>query len=89
MAHPESSPENWKVYSPKLLQGANLAFEVDDVEGWYRRALERKLVIKHQLEEFNWGQRGFALLEPNDLVLFIYSPLVSGLEASAANLEDG
>jgi hypothetical protein len=47
------------------------------------------MVIKHPLEEFNWGQRGFAVLEPNELVVFIYSPLVEGLEASAANLEDG
>jgi hypothetical protein len=88
MAHPESNPENWKVYSPKLLQGANLAFEVDDVERWYQHALDKNLAIKHPLKEFNWGQRGFALLEPNDLVVFIYSPLVTGIEASAANLEE-
>jgi catechol 2,3-dioxygenase-like lactoylglutathione lyase family enzyme len=88
MAHPETSAGNWKVYSPKLLQGANLAFEVEDVEGWYLRALEKKMAIKHPLEDFNWGQRGFALLEPNNLVVFIYSTLVTGLEASAANLED-
>ena len=87
MAHPTISKESWKVYSGELLQGANLAIEVEDVESWYRRAIEKKMAIKHPLENFNWGQRGFAVLEPNGVVVFLYSPLVSGLEASAANLE--
>lgn len=87
MAHPVTSKESWRVYSGDLLQGANLAIEVEDVEGWYRRAIDKKMSIKHPLENFNWGQRGFALLEPNGMVVFLYSPLVTGLEASVANLE--
>ena len=88
MAHPSIQPDSWKVYSPSLPQGVNLAFEVEDVENWYQRAQTRNLVVQHELAEFNWGQRGFALQEPNGLIVFIYSPIVPGLDASVANLAD-
>lgn len=88
LAHPTRNAESWKVYSPNLPRGVNLALEVDDVDGWYQRALEKDLPVKHEPATFNWGQRGFALLEPNGLVIFLYSPIVSGLEPSAGNLAD-
>ena len=75
MAHPTRDAQAWEVYSPDLSQGVGLAFEVEPVNDWYRRALEKQLPIKKGLADFNWGQRGFALTEPNGLVVFIYSPL--------------
>jgi catechol 2,3-dioxygenase-like lactoylglutathione lyase family enzyme len=86
MAHPTSRLDLWSVYSPNLPQGVNLAFEVEDVKAWFQRAQEKELEIHHELVDFNWGQRGFALREPNGLVVFIYSPIVTGLDASVANL---
>jgi uncharacterized glyoxalase superfamily protein PhnB len=88
MAHPANLPDQWKIYSPSLPQGVNLAFQVEDVDAWYNRVQDKNLELRHELAEFNWGQRGFALKEPNGLVIFIYSPIVAGLDASVANLAD-
>jgi catechol 2,3-dioxygenase-like lactoylglutathione lyase family enzyme len=75
MAHPTTEAEQWVVYPPKLPAGVSLAFEVEDVDEWYQRARAKQLPIKTELADFNWGQRGFALIEPNGLVVFIYKPL--------------
>jgi uncharacterized glyoxalase superfamily protein PhnB len=73
MEHPATRGLEWVVYPPDLPQGVSLAFEVDQVEAWFQRAREKNLPIKTELASFNWGQRGFAVLEPNGLVIFIYS----------------
>ena len=73
MEHPATHGHEWVVYPPDLPQGVSLAFEVDQVEEWYQRVQEKNLPIKTELASFNWGQHGFALLEPNGLVIFIYS----------------
>ena len=73
LEHPTSRGHEWVVYPPVLPIGVSLAFEVDDIELWYQRVRERNLPIKTELASFNWGQRGFALFEPNGLVIFLYS----------------
>ena len=73
MEHPATQGNQWAVYSPDLPQGVGLAFEVENVDELYQRAREKKLPIKTELDNFNWGQRGFAVLEPNGLVVFVYS----------------
>jgi hypothetical protein len=75
MAHPATKGHEWVVYSPDLPKGVGLAFEVENVEEWYQRVRERNLPIKTELARFNWGQHGFAVLEPNGLVIFVYSTI--------------
>ncbi|HEX9333006.1 MAG TPA: VOC family protein [Anaerolineales bacterium] len=77
MEHPATQGSEWVVYPPDLPKGVSLAVEVDNVDEWYERARERKLPIKTELANFNWGQRGFAVFEPNGLVIFVYSIILN------------
>jgi uncharacterized glyoxalase superfamily protein PhnB len=73
MEHPATHGDEWVVYSPDLPKGVGLAFEVENVDELYQRVREKKLPIKTELGDFNWGQHGFAVIEPNGLVIFVYS----------------
>lgn len=50
-----------------------LALEVENMDEFYQHVREKKLPIKAELNNFNWGQRGFAVFEPNGLVVLVYS----------------
>ncbi len=56
-------------------QGVSIGIEVADIEAWYRRACENELEISQELSSFPWGERGFTLVDPNGIGVYIYSVL--------------
>ena len=48
-------------------------FEVDDVDAEYARLTQLGNVAVMPLEDHPWGDRGFAILDPNGIMLYIYS----------------
>ena len=56
--------------------GAGLYFrlEVDDVDKEYERLIGAdKLHVELSLENHGWGDRGFAVKDPNDITVCIYT----------------
>ena len=56
-------------------QGAFMVIEVEDVDAEYRRAVGKGLSIWQELADQEWGHRGFCLVEPNGLVLYLFSEI--------------
>ena len=54
-------------------QGVEIAFEVDDLDAWYRRALEEGLRIRHEPTSYPWGHRSFSVLDPNGIPVIMFS----------------
>ena len=54
-------------------QGVSIGIEVADIETWYRRARENGLEISQDLGTFPWGERGFTLVDPNGIGVYVYS----------------
>lgn len=48
-------------------------FSVDDVDAEYERLTSSGLTPIMPLEDHPWGDRGFAILDPNGISLYIYS----------------
>ncbi len=48
-------------------------FMVDDVDSEYRRLTGAGLVVVVPLEDHPWGDRGFAVQDPNGISLYLYS----------------
>ncbi len=48
-------------------------FAVDDVDQEYKKLTEAGLEPIMPLEDHPWGDRGFAILSPNGVTLYIYS----------------
>lgn len=55
------------------LQGAELAYEVDDVDEWYRRVREKGLPIKGELADKPWGHRSFSVTDPDGIKVILYT----------------
>lgn len=55
------------------LQGGELAYEVDDVDEWYRRVQEEGLPIKGELADKPWGHRSFSVTDPDGIKVILYS----------------
>ena len=55
--------------------GAGLLFNfsVDDVDEEYQKLTQAGLAIVVPLEDHPWGDRGFAIQDPNGISLYIYS----------------
>jgi len=70
--------------SDKPFNGAGLTynFEVEDVDSEYARLTEAGLTTIMPIGDHPWGDRGFALQDPNGVVLYIYTPI----ERSATRL---
>ncbi len=79
LARPEGA-EPAHLWDRRPPQGAFMVIEVDNVDAQYRRALGRGLPIKQELADQEWGHRGFCLLEPNGLVLYLFSPIAERRE---------
>ncbi|MDY7078363.1 MAG: VOC family protein [Chloroflexota bacterium] len=58
-------------YTP--LQGGELAYEVDDVDEWYRRVQEKGLSIRKELTDRPWGHRTFSVTDPDGIKVILYS----------------
>lgn len=63
--------------SDKPFNGAGLTynFEVEDVDSEYARLTEAGLTTIMPIGDHPWGDRGFALQDPNGVVLYIYTPI--------------
>ena len=48
-------------------------FDVDDVDAEYERLMQLGNKPAMPLEDHPWGDRGFAILDPNGIMLYIYS----------------
>lgn len=48
-------------------------FDVDDVDTEYERLIQLGNKPAMPLEDHPWGDRGFAILDPNGIMLYIYS----------------
>ncbi len=59
----------------KLSNGAGLMYNffVNDVDKEYKKLTEAGLPIIVPLENHPWGDRGFAIKDPNGISLYIYS----------------
>lgn len=53
--------------------GLTYNFEVDDVDAEYERLTQLGNVAVMPLGDHPWGDRGFAILDPNGIMLYIYS----------------
>ncbi|MBT8126349.1 MAG: glyoxalase [Gammaproteobacteria bacterium] len=59
----------------QLSSGAGLLFNfsVDDVDEEYQKLTQAGLAVVVPLEDHPWGDRGFAIQDPNGISLYIYS----------------
>ncbi len=48
-------------------------FAVNDVDAEYQKLTDMELDVVVPLEDHPWGDRGFAVLDPNGICLYIYS----------------
>lgn len=53
--------------------GLSCNFSVDDVDAEYERLTAAGLTPVVPLKDHPWGDRGFAILDPNGVTLYIYS----------------
>ena len=53
--------------------GLTYNFCVDDVDAEYQRLTARGLDVVMPIDDHPWGDRGFAISDPNGIVLYIYS----------------
>ena len=53
--------------------GLSCNFSVDDVDAEYKHLTAAGLNPVEPLEDHPWGDRGFAILDPNGVTLYIYS----------------
>ena len=58
-------------YTPP--RGMEVAYEVDDVDEWYRRVREKGLLIRGELADKPWGHRTFSLTDPDGIKVILYS----------------
>jgi catechol 2,3-dioxygenase-like lactoylglutathione lyase family enzyme len=71
--HPSQQPLFQKSFSG---QGIYLTIEVDDVDALYKEMKQRGVAIKIELRDEPWGDRHFAIQDPNGVGIDIvkYSP---------------
>lgn len=53
--------------------GLTYNFQVNDVDREYNRLLKEGLEPKLPIEDHPWGDRGFAIQDPNGIMLYLYS----------------
>jgi catechol 2,3-dioxygenase-like lactoylglutathione lyase family enzyme len=58
-------------YAP--LQAGELAYQVEDVDEWYRRIREKGLPIRGELADKPWGHRTFSLTDPDGMKVILFS----------------
>ena len=72
LALPER-PEEDSAWDQRAPQGVSMVIEIEDVDGLYARAVDRKLPIKESLGDQAWGHRSFTLTDPNDVAIYFFS----------------
>ena len=62
--HPSQQP----LFQPPFQgQGVYLTIEVDDVDAWHEKMIAKGVTIKISLRDEPWGDRHFAIEEPNGI----------------------
>jgi catechol 2,3-dioxygenase-like lactoylglutathione lyase family enzyme len=56
-------------------QGVGLVIEVDDVDVWYQRAVQKGLPITEGLVNQKWRHRSFQLTDPAGVGLYLFSKI--------------
>jgi uncharacterized glyoxalase superfamily protein PhnB len=62
--HPSQQPLFQKPFTG---QGVYVTLEVDDVDAWYEQLQRKGVAIAIALREEPWGDRHFAIVDPNDI----------------------
>lgn len=55
--------------------GVGMLLQVDDVDAWYKRALDRKLPVIQEPTSYPWGHRVMRMVDPDGIVVSFYSPV--------------
>ena len=66
--------------------GLTYNFCVEDVDAEYRRLIDLGLTPQDSPEDHPWGDRGFTVLDPNGVSLYIYTDIEPAPEFKAAFL---
>jgi predicted enzyme related to lactoylglutathione lyase len=61
--------------APFITDPVYVVYEVDDVEGWHARAVERGAPPGRWPEDVPWGHREASLLDPNGLIVTCFTKL--------------
>lgn len=55
-------------------QGISMLLQVDDVDAWYTLLQQRGLTITQPPTTYPWGHRTMRLLDPDGIVVSLFSP---------------
>lgn len=70
---PENSEEHTNAgLDYRTPQGTFMVLEVEDVDKIYESFLAKALNFKQHVTDQSWGHRSFSIVDPNDIVLFMY-----------------
>ena len=72
--HPSQQPVFQKEFNG---QGIYLTIETEDVDGMYQTLKDRKVPIEIELRDEPWGDRHFAIVDPNGVGIDIVKYLAS------------
>lgn len=65
--------DNSWVWSKEKPQGFAIVIELDDVNAFYARVLEKDIVVAAKLTDWEWKHRSFRIEDPNGVMLYFYS----------------
>lgn len=49
-----------------------MVIETEDIDAWYKLAVDKDLPIKEELTNQKWGHRSFRLTDPNGITPYIF-----------------
>ena len=65
-------PKDTSVWDSNAPQGVMMVIETEDIDAWYKLAVDKDLPIKEELTNQKWGHRSFRLTDPNGITLYIF-----------------
>jgi catechol 2,3-dioxygenase-like lactoylglutathione lyase family enzyme len=63
------------VWSKEKPRGFAIVIELDDVDGFYTRILEKEIVVAAAIADWEWAHRSFRIEDPNGVTLYFYSEI--------------
>jgi catechol 2,3-dioxygenase-like lactoylglutathione lyase family enzyme len=63
------------VWSKEKPRGFAIVIELDDVDAFYARILEKEIVVAASIADWEWGHRSFRIEDPNGVTLYFYSEI--------------
>jgi predicted enzyme related to lactoylglutathione lyase len=58
-----------------IIKGAELYVQVEDVDTWYKKAVEKNVEIIYPIKDTSYGHRVFKFVDPNGLVFGLFKYL--------------